>query len=76
MHVAVAVALVALLACVASSASAVTATATATAREWHFRVWLDDREVGWHRYLVRERGDATEVESRAQFDVRFLFLNA
>lgn len=74
MHVAVA--LVALLACVASSASAVTATAPATAREWHFRVWLDDREVGWHRYLVRERGDVTEVESRAQFDVRFLFLNA
>jgi hypothetical protein len=72
----VAVVLVALLACVASSASAVPATAPETAREWHFRVWLDDREVGWHRYLVRERGDATEVESRAQFDVRFLFLNA
>ena len=72
----VAVALVTVLACVASSASVVPATAPATAREWHFRVWLDDQEVGWHRYLVRERGDATEVESRAQFDVRFLFLNA
>jgi hypothetical protein len=74
MHVAVALA--ALLACVASYASAVPATAPATVRQWHFRVWLDDREVGWHRYLVRERGDATEVESRAQFDVRFLFLTA
>jgi hypothetical protein len=71
-----AVALVAVLAGVASSATVVPATAFATEREWHFRVWLDDQEVGWHRYLVRDRGDATEVESRAQFDVRFLFLNA
>jgi hypothetical protein len=71
-----AVALVAVLAGVASSATVVPATAFATEREWHFRVWLDDQEVGWHHYLVRDRGDATEVESRAQFDVRFLFLNA
>jgi hypothetical protein len=71
-----AVALVAVLACVASSATVVPATAFATEREWHFRVWLDDQEVGWHHYFVRDRGDATEVESRAQFDVRFLFLNA
>ena len=68
--------MLAVLACVASSASVVPATAPETAREWRFRVWLDDQEVGWHRYLVRERGNATEVESRAQFDVRFLFLNA
>ena len=68
------VALVALLAPVASAS--VVAPATAPEREWHFRVWLDDREVGWHRYVVRERGDATEVESRAQFEVRFLFLTA
>ena len=71
-----ALAALAVLARVASSASVVPATAPETAREWRFRVWLDDQEVGWHRYLVRERGNATEVESRAQFDVRFLFLNA
>jgi hypothetical protein len=68
--------LVLLLAPVAASASAVTGAAPPAAREWHFRVWLDDQEVGWHRYVVRERDGATEVESRAQFDVRFLFLNA
>ena len=45
-------------------------------REWNFRVLLDGREVGWHRYVVRGEGESTEVESRAQFDVRFLFLNA
>ena len=43
---------------------------------WNFRVLLDGKEVGWHRYIVREHGAATEVESRAQFDVRFLLLNA
>ena len=46
------------------------------AREWHFKVLLDDQEVGWHRYLVRADDEATEVESRAQFDVRVWFLNA
>ena len=46
------------------------------AREWHFKVLLDDQEVGWHRYLVRADDEATEVESRAQFDVRVLFVNA
>jgi hypothetical protein len=44
--------------------------------EWNFRVLLDGKEVGWHRYSVRSDGAATEVESRAQFDVRFLLLNA
>jgi len=45
-------------------------------REWNFRVLLDDREVGWHRYVVRGDGESTEVESRAQFDVRILLVNA
>ena len=44
--------------------------------EWNFRVLLDGKEVGWHRYVVRGDGASTEVESRAQFDVRFLLLNA
>ena len=44
--------------------------------EWNFRVLLDGKEVGWHRYVVRGDGASTEVESRAQFDVRFLMLNA
>jgi hypothetical protein len=50
--------------------------ASAADGEWNFRVLLDGKEVGWHRYSVRGDGAATEVESRAQFDVRFLLLNA
>ena len=51
-------------------------TAPAADGEWNFRVLLDGKEVGWHRYVVRGDGASTEVESRAQFDVRFLMLNA
>ena len=51
-------------------------TAPAADGEWNFRVLLDGREVGWHRYVVRGDGASTKVESRAQFDVRFLLLNA
>jgi hypothetical protein len=47
-----------------------------TDREWNFRVLLDGREIGSHRYVLRSDGAATEVESRASFDVRILFLNA
>ena len=50
--------------------------APAAGGEWNFRVLLDGKEVGWHRYIVRGGGAETEVESRAQFDVRFLLLNA
>jgi hypothetical protein len=72
----------ALLTIVAALASATTAASNPTPtgpgpdREWNFRVLLDGEEIGWHRYVVRGDGESTEVESRAQFDVRFLFLNA
>lgn len=60
----------------ASVASAPSLAVPETGQRWHFRVLLDDQEVGWHRYVVRAGDDHTEVESRAQFDVRVLFVNA
>ena len=70
------IAIAALLAAASATASSPAPPASPAGREWNFRVLLDGREVGWHRYVVRGDGAATEVESRAQFDVRFLFLNA
>ena len=70
------IAIVAALAATAAAASSQGMSGRETGREWNFRVLLDGKEVGWHRYVVRADGDATEVESRAQFDVRFLFLDA
>jgi Family of unknown function (DUF6134) len=61
---------------VVAQTAASSPAAPAASGEWNFRVLLDGKEVGWHRYVVREDGASTEVESRAQFDVRFLLLNA
>jgi hypothetical protein len=69
---------IALACAIATSAvdSAPAAGVHEAGRQWHFRVLLDDEVVGWHRYEVRAVDDHTEVESRAQFDVRILFVNA
>ena len=69
-------AIVAALASGAASAANPGPVVPALDRQWNFRVLLDGEEIGWHRYVVRGDGESTEVESRAQFDVRFLFLNA
>lgn len=55
----------------------VPASAFATAgEEWRFRVLLDDREIGSHRFSVTERDGRLDVESDASFAVRFLFVDA
>lgn len=47
-----------------------------SAGEWHFRVLLDDREIGSHRYTVTERDGERQVESDARFTVKLLFVDA
>ena len=51
--------------------------ATASERSWNFRVTLDDREIGQHRFTLstRESGER-ELRSEARFDVRVLFIDA
>lgn len=44
--------------------------------EWNFRVLLDDREIGTHRFTVTERGGERQVESDARFTVKLLFIDA
>lgn len=44
--------------------------------EWNFRVLLDDREIGNHRYTVTERDGVRQVESDARFTVKLLFVEA
>jgi hypothetical protein len=50
--------------------------ATAEVRTWSFRVLLDDRQIGEHRYTLRAAGEQLELRSEASFDVRLLFVNA
>ncbi len=44
--------------------------------QWKFKVFLDDREIGFHDFTVREGNGTTEVAVDARFDVRVLFINA
>ena len=43
---------------------------------WNFRVTLDGREIGSHRYTLEPGGQGAVLRSQADFDVRFLFVTA
>ena len=45
-------------------------------REWAFRVLLDGKPIGTHRFAVAARGDERSVASDASFDVKVLFVTA
>ena len=42
---------------------------------WRFKVLLDDREIGFHEFVVSEEDGLQIVESEASFDVKVLFVN-
>jgi len=65
-----------LLTAVASVAEDEVVATGAQTREWQFRVFLDDKEVGSHRYELRVSNGRRAVTSNAEFDVKFLFINA
>lgn len=44
--------------------------------DWDFRVLLDGREIGRHRYTLQDAGEGAVLTSQAQFDVRVLFISA
>ncbi|MGI9260325.1 MAG: DUF6134 family protein [Gammaproteobacteria bacterium] len=58
--------------CAASLAS----TNTADTREWAFRVYLDNSEIGSHTFSVTDVGNNREITTEAEFNVKFLFFNA
>ncbi len=43
---------------------------------WLFDVYLDDKKIGYHRYEIVEDEGRANVNSEANFDVKFLFINA
>ncbi len=60
----------------ALSAAALANTDSAATREWAFRVYLDDSEIGSHTFFVTDEGDGREIRTEAEFNVKFLFFNA
>jgi len=52
----------------------VTATASASTEEWRFRVFLDDAEIGYHRFSLLGDGPERQLESEARYNVKFLYV--
>jgi hypothetical protein len=50
--------------------------AGAETRAWDFRVFLDDREIGRHRFALRADGAERELRSEARFEVKLLGFTA
>lgn len=48
----------------------------ADAQQWQFRVYLDDREIGYHTFRLKDLETGRELETEARFKVKFLFFNA
>ena len=44
--------------------------------EWNFRVYLDDSEIGYHRFQLTDTKESQKLVTEADFRVKFLFLTA
>lgn len=60
----------------AASAISAHAYAAGDSATWRFRVLLDDREIGFHRFEIADTSEGRKLETEASFDVRILFVNA
>ncbi|TFH44464.1 MAG: hypothetical protein E4H01_11085 [Lysobacterales bacterium] len=43
-------------------------------REWRFRVYLDDKEIGYHHFFLADQGGTQTVHSIADFEYKLLFV--
>ena len=41
---------------------------------WRFRVYLDDREIGFHHFFLTGEGESRQMRSEATFEIRLLFV--
>jgi len=48
--------------------------AGADAGAWRFRVFLDDREIGYHHFFLAGEGEHRQLRSEASFEYRLLFV--
>jgi len=44
--------------------------------EWNFKVYLDDKPVGYHRFTLTETAAGRELRSEARFEVKLLLFTA
>lgn len=43
-----------------------------TEQKWHFKVYLDDKAIGYHHFSIRLTDGHAQLNTRAKFDVTFL----
>lgn len=49
---------------------------TASDKDWRFKVFLDDDEIGYHNFSMINTDVHKEIYSSARFNVKFFFINA
>lgn len=47
---------------------------TAEGDAWRFRVYLDDKEIGYHHFHLAGEGDTRQLHTKANFEYRLLFV--
>jgi len=57
-----------------TSQQATDSTEPATGHSWRFRVWLDDKEIGYHNFFLARNGELTQLHSEASFEYKLLFV--
>lgn len=50
------------------------ATGMAKQQEWRFRVFLDDKEIGRHEFVLQQQDSQQLLKSEASFEYRLLFV--
>lgn len=64
------------LLCLARPTLAELAAPAADPREWNFKVYLNDSEIGYHSFQLTEAEGRKHLVTKADFKVKFLFLTA
>lgn len=54
----------------------ITSEAEQQQHEWHFKVYLDDSPIGYHRFALSGDERQRELVTEAEFQVKFLFITA
>jgi hypothetical protein len=64
----------------AGALSVISITSAAAAEtyqaDWRFEVLLNDKPIGFHSFSLTGQGERQTLTTEAQFDVKFLFINA
>lgn len=70
----VALALAAVLSPAVPQAGEVWGRDVASGSAWRFRVYLDEKPIGYHHFYLAEFGDAKQLRSVASFEYRLMFV--